>query len=445
MRSVFVVRVRVLVTNLLLVSQSRIPYLTDAPSSGYLRTISDRNFLACKIGAHSVQRVSALAFLSSVLAHIGHRPRMAFDTVLIVVTVGFICVTVAIFLSVAIKRHLATRRRLGDRTACCGLINLQSSRWAARRAAPPGQRPLSTVITVANDEPATVEVPAAVRAELPRRDEVELSVRSALAALPEKTWRAAEQESADCSLCLEPLAEGQRVRTLACQHQFHTKCIDRWLGDAQAHQRRRCPLCNADPIVTVSIQCPVGAGSGDPVRVQHLDGQAFDVTVPPGVSPGENFHTTLPGVRDGPPGTFQEASLRLDSVCRSEAGPSPQPGAGSSSSPPDPASSSSPPDPASSSAHGAAQSGADPAPLSPTPSNSSTEPSTLSLGSPRDLSSPPPPPGRATVAVAAEALSDYDVALALQEQYDREAQAAADDEGVDASVRPVSSPVRQVL
>lgn len=53
---------------------------------------------------------------------------------------------------------------------------------------------------------------------------------------------------------MELLVHGEMVRTLPrCGHSYHTKCIDRWLLDSQAHQRRRCPLCNTDPIETVAV------------------------------------------------------------------------------------------------------------------------------------------------------------------------------------------------
>ena len=66
----------------------------------------------------------------------------------------------------------------------------------------------------------------------------------------------------------------------------------RWLLEGQAHQRRRCPLCNADPVETVAITCPPGVLPGDQIRVHHHGD--YDVTVPHGVQPGHIFHTNLP-------------------------------------------------------------------------------------------------------------------------------------------------------
>mmetsp|Transcript_6613 Transcript_6613/g.14400 ORF Transcript_6613/g.14400 Transcript_6613/m.14400 type:complete len:373 (-) Transcript_6613:32-1150(-) len=45
--------------------------------------------------------------------------------------------------------------------------------------------------------------------------------------------------SAFCSICLEACEEGQRMRTvLACGHQFHADCIEKWLV-----RREWCPNC----------------------------------------------------------------------------------------------------------------------------------------------------------------------------------------------------------
>jgi hypothetical protein len=57
--------------------------------------------------------------------------------------------------------------------------------------------------------------------------------------------------SFECALCLEPANAGHHVRRLACMHTFHTQCIDQWIMTEQAGTRRRCPLCNADPVTGV--------------------------------------------------------------------------------------------------------------------------------------------------------------------------------------------------
>ncbi|MCO5601649.1 hypothetical protein L7F22_055772 [Adiantum nelumboides] len=55
----------------------------------------------------------------------------------------------------------------------------------------------------------------------------------------------AELSAVECSICLEELQEGQRVRRLpACSHTFHALCIDRWFSQlCLALPFCRCPCC----------------------------------------------------------------------------------------------------------------------------------------------------------------------------------------------------------
>ena len=41
-----------------------------------------------------------------------------------------------------------------------------------------------------------------------------------------------------CAVCLEPFEVGEDLRTVACFHRFHCRCIDRWLV-----QDSTCPIC----------------------------------------------------------------------------------------------------------------------------------------------------------------------------------------------------------
>ena len=42
----------------------------------------------------------------------------------------------------------------------------------------------------------------------------------------------------DCSICLEPMEEGERVLTIQCKHLFHYPCIIQWLA-----RTNKCPVC----------------------------------------------------------------------------------------------------------------------------------------------------------------------------------------------------------
>merc|ERR1719408_416597 len=41
-----------------------------------------------------------------------------------------------------------------------------------------------------------------------------------------------------CTVCLEDVQKGQRVRTLPCLHTFHAECVEEWLK-----KKKLCPLC----------------------------------------------------------------------------------------------------------------------------------------------------------------------------------------------------------
>lgn len=56
-------------------------------------------------------------------------------------------------------------------------------------------------------------------------------------------------EPASCTVCLDPLPNGDRIRTLPCADSFHTSCINEWLTD-----HNTCPNCITTVIVpTVSV------------------------------------------------------------------------------------------------------------------------------------------------------------------------------------------------
>ena len=48
----------------------------------------------------------------------------------------------------------------------------------------------------------------------------------------------------DCSICLEKVTPGQKIRILPCSdtvnHKFHQQCIDHWFKN-----NNTCPMCRA--------------------------------------------------------------------------------------------------------------------------------------------------------------------------------------------------------
>ncbi|KAL4572503.1 hypothetical protein LXL04_019282 [Taraxacum kok-saghyz] len=49
----------------------------------------------------------------------------------------------------------------------------------------------------------------------------------------------AEIQASECSICLGDFVDGEKVRVLPqCNHEFHVKCVDKWLVDHMS-----CPNC----------------------------------------------------------------------------------------------------------------------------------------------------------------------------------------------------------
>lgn len=67
--------------------------------------------------------------------------------------------------------------------------------------------------------------------------------RAAIAALPSHKVTSAEVAAASesrkiCAVCMEEFQAGEQMRTLPCLHDFHKRCVDRWL-----RRQGVCPIC----------------------------------------------------------------------------------------------------------------------------------------------------------------------------------------------------------
>ncbi|KAL7083418.1 hypothetical protein ACP275_14G160900 [Erythranthe tilingii] len=60
-----------------------------------------------------------------------------------------------------------------------------------------------------------------------------------------KSLKKSDDDSADaqqCYICLSDYEEGDKLRVLPCNHEYHVSCIDKWLKEVN----RVCPLCRHD-------------------------------------------------------------------------------------------------------------------------------------------------------------------------------------------------------
>ncbi|WRX16871.1 zinc finger protein [Theobroma cacao] len=57
-----------------------------------------------------------------------------------------------------------------------------------------------------------------------------------------KSHKLQNDEAAQCYICLVEYEEGDSMRILPCNHEFHRACIDKWLKEIH----RVCPLCRGD-------------------------------------------------------------------------------------------------------------------------------------------------------------------------------------------------------
>jgi len=81
--------------------------------------------------------------------------------------------------------------------------------------------------------------------ETPRRKTV--NIRDLDKNVPEEN---AEGCKGQCSICLEDIGEGEKIRTFSCRHFFHSKCVSEWL----TKYVDECPMCRKPVLQTAEAK-----------------------------------------------------------------------------------------------------------------------------------------------------------------------------------------------
>lgn len=148
--------------------------------------------------------------------------------------------------------------------------NTPHSSWSSRRSHPPSPQPSSVLpypdllyhlISVMSMQPVPTQPPPPTwEEELQPRENYEtlLNFAEQMGEAKPKglsrveidqlhTYKVStgskeeEMESKRCVVCLMDFEEKQSVRVLPCLHEYHSKCIDKWLKS-----NRTCPICRAE-------------------------------------------------------------------------------------------------------------------------------------------------------------------------------------------------------
>ena len=114
-----------------------------------------------------------------------------------------------------------------------------------------GSRPLHVNMHVSSDEDSddelqvalalSLDMSAAVTADNGDESDDDLFAAIALSlgtsGVPEDTSSRADPDATRCTVCMESVENGRRLR---CGHEFHARCLQQWL-----RRSRTCPLCRA--------------------------------------------------------------------------------------------------------------------------------------------------------------------------------------------------------
>ncbi len=71
--------------------------------------------------------------------------------------------------------------------------------------------------------------------------------RTNLKNLDIKKYRRCNNQQIECCICCEDIKQHEYIRELNCNHQFHKKCIDKWLlCSMKSSEHIHCPICRTN-------------------------------------------------------------------------------------------------------------------------------------------------------------------------------------------------------
>jgi len=197
----------------------------------------------------------------------------AFQIILYALGAAALVAIVCIAAPAKFRHHARARHRRGRRTACFGCVRLVPVErdHTVERCCVPADGPFFWTLCAREGSHLhwLVAVPRKERSSSQSQIEQQIDV------LPVSEWDG--RVEVECSLCMESLQLGERLRRLPCAHAFHDGCIKHWLIDGQKDRNERsCPLCRAVVLqIAPTIDGPASGVVAQPVQ-RADDGDDMD-------------------------------------------------------------------------------------------------------------------------------------------------------------------------
>ncbi|KAJ0253388.1 RING-type domain-containing protein [Hirschfeldia incana] len=94
--------------------------------------------------------------------------------------------------------------------------------------------------------------------------------KSSVESMPRVVIGGDKEAEGGCPICLEEWSEGDVAAVMPCEHKFHSKCVEEWLG-----MHATCPLCRYEmPVEEVEEEEKVGVWVGLSVSNGEVGGDS---------------------------------------------------------------------------------------------------------------------------------------------------------------------------